>query len=266
MIGFNVLGRMGRLGNQMFQYGALRGIAARHGYAFRIPDSPGLRPRRHHGLFRTFVMGSLGPENIGLVDESWPVLEPPGLGYDEEFAAGCPDNVSLSGYFQSERWFANVAETLRADFTFRPEVLEPARRYRERLGERVIALHVRRTDYIGKEDRYTPLSPGWYAAALARFDPDRLVLVFSDDPEWCREQALFAADRFLIASGGGTAHDLCLMSLCDDFVIANSTYSWWGAWLGATPDKRVVIPARWFGPTYAHNDTSGLYVAGWEAV
>jgi hypothetical protein len=267
MIGFDALGRMGFLGNQMFQYAALRGIAARHGYGFVIPPAPA-RPRRwrHHELFQTFGMGSVGPANIGLIGEDGPELELPVHGYNEDFAAACPDDVSLTGFFQAEAWFADVAGTIRADFTFHARFREPAAAYRADLGGRAIALHVRRGDYVGQEDRYVPLPPDWYAAALARLDPDATVLVFSDDPQWCREQALFAGDRFLIAAGGNTRHDLCLMSLCDDFVIANSTYSWWGAWLGAAPDKRVVIPAQWFGPTFAHLDTSGLYVAGWEAL
>ena len=81
------------------------------------------------------------------------------------------------------------------------------------------------------------------------FESDRNVIVFSDDPSWCNEQELFSDDRFLISENTDNRVDLCLMTLCSDFIIANSTYSWWGAWLSNNPNKKVIAPVEWFGKT-----------------
>ena len=115
--------------------------------------------------------------------------------------------------------------------------------------ENPIALHVRRTDYIQNAENHFNLPIEYYEAALKRFDANRNVIVFSDDPLWCHDEALFADDRFIISENEDNRVDLCLMSLCDDFIIANSTYSWWGAWLSSNKEKKVIAPVQWFGKT-----------------
>ena len=103
----------------------------------------------------------------------------------------------------------------------------------------------------------------YYKSALELFDSDREVIIFSDDTEWCKEQELFEDDRFAVAEGGDQFYDLCLMSMCDDFIIANSTFSWWGAWLANR--GKVVAPKNWFGEVLGH-DTKDLYCKGWEVL
>ena len=126
-----------------------------------------------------------------------------------------------------------------------------------------IALHIRRGDFVWNNKNHPPLSLDYYKSALELFDSDREVIIFSDDTEWCKEQELFADDRFAVAEGGDQFYDLCLMSMCDDFIIANSTFSWWGAWLGNR--GKVIAPKRWFGETLGH-DTKDLYCEGWEVL
>ena len=84
----------------------------------------------------------------------------------------------------------------------------------------------------------------YYEEALSHFDEDRNVVIFSDDPEWCKEQSLFESDRFLVAEGNINYVDLCLMSLCKAHIIANSSFSWWGAWLAKS--EKVIAPSKWF--------------------
>ncbi len=81
----------------------------------------------------------------------------------------------------------------------------------------------------------------YYEEALTHFDGDRNVVVFSDDPDWCKEQSLFDDDRFLVAEGNINYVDMCLMSLCNAHIIANSSFSWWGAWLANT--GKVIAPS-----------------------
>ncbi len=78
--------------------------------------------------------------------------------------------------------------------------------------------------------------------------------------EWCKQQELFSGDRLLVSESGNPYVDLWLMSMCSDFIIANSKFSWWGAWLANR--GAVVAPKKWFGPNNAHLDTRDLYPEG----
>ena len=99
------------------------------------------------------------------------------------------------------------------------------------------------------------------------YDSDRTVVIFSDDPSWCMEQELFSDDRFIVSQADNQYVDLCLMTMCNDFIIANSSFSWWGAWLSTNKDKRVIAPSKWFGPPLdTQNNTKDLYCKGWELV
>ena len=93
------------------------------------------------------------------------------------------------------------------------------------------------------------------------------MVVLSDDPAWCHEQPLFADDRFMISESGDQYVDLCLMTMCTDFIIANSSFSWWGAWLSESAEKQVVAPSKWFGPPLdQQHNTQDLYCEGWMKV
>ena len=128
-----------------------------------------------------------------------------------------------------------------------------------------IALHVRRGDYIQNSDNHPPCPKEYYDTALSKFDNNRTVVIFSDDPQWCSTE--FPDDRFLVSEGGDNLADLCMMSLCSDFIIANSSFSWWGSWLSKNPNKRIIAPDKWFGIGYTKNHiTSDLYCSNWEVL
>ena len=131
--------------------------------------------------------------------------------------------------------------------------------------EKVISLHIRRTDHLTKPTYHPVLPLTYYEEALSKFPTvydscDVPVLVFSDDPQWCNEQEFFSGDRFLISEGGDNITDMCLMSLCQYQIMANSTFSWWGAWLSNS--KHVIGPKLWFGPD--GEDPRDIYVDRWE--
>ena len=134
--------------------------------------------------------------------------------------------------------------------------------------ENPIALHVRRGDYIKNAENHFNLPRAYYEAALSKFDANRNVIVFSDDPVWCHDEGTFVDDRFIISENEDNRVDLCLMSLCDDFIIANSSYSWWGAWLSTNKDKTVIAPAQWFGKTGYTKDhnTKDLIPNDWTII
>jgi hypothetical protein len=250
MIGFNALGRMGRFANQMFQYASLKGIARNTGVDFCIPNhtqavDDGIGNKLRTELFDSFDLRV----NIGLLNNGHsPVVNERFFHFDEELFRMCPDHVSLQGYFQTEKYFKHIEQEIREDFTFKNEILKPCKEMISSV-ENPIALHIRRTDYIINSENHLNLSLEYYEAALNLFDSDRNVIVFSDDPVWCQEQELFSNDRFMISENTDNRVDLCLMSLCDDFIIANSSYSWWGAWLSNNKNKKVIAPLQWFGKT-----------------
>jgi len=277
MLGLNHLGNLGRLGNQMFEFAALRGIAAEHGYDMCIPpaDHEGIENYSLHQCFKLdhIKTGFIPDENYSLEQT---------FHYNNDLFATCPDNTSLYGFFQSWKYFINIHDQIRKDFTFHDDILEPCKEMVEDL-EEPIMLHVRRgdpnlTDPRGFKWSYTqcgsmhPVQPvEYYEKALSHFDEDQPVVVFSDSVDWVKEQEFFAGDRFMIsepedkyADGSFTPYvDLCLMSLCSHAIIANSSMSWWGAWLIANEDKTVIAPKMWFGPDYKDKDTSDLYYPGW---
>ena len=130
--------------------------------------------------------------------------------------------------------------------------------------ENPIALHIRRGDFLINSDNHYNQSIDYYEKALSKFDSKQQVIIFSDDPEWCVSQDLFASDRFNVSSGNGPYHDLYMVTRCEDFIIANSTFSWWGAWLANR--GRVIAPSKWFGPSNAHLGTEDLYPSFWEVI
>jgi hypothetical protein len=268
MLAFNHLGRLGRLGNQMFQYASLRGIARNRGIDFCIPnhdyviDDPfGFKMKIE--LFYPFVMSNVRPRNIHMLDRGYaPVAEERHFHFDEFLFHMCPDEISIAGFFQSEKYFKNIESEIREDFTFKTEILEPCKEMIEDVGE-AIALHVRRTDYL-KNPNHTTLDLDYYKKALKKFNKTLPVIIFSDDPEWCQDQELFSGDRFMVSESGDQYIDMCLMTLCQHHIIANSSFSWWGAWLSDSDD--VVAPSKWFGAGNSGKDTKDLYAEGWQVI
>ena len=264
-LGFNHIGRLGQLGNQMFQYASLKGIARRNGYEYIIHQNEavddGLGNRLRTELFDPFDLEV--KSGIIETDKYW---KEPHFHFSEEFLNTCPDNVSLWGFFQTEKYFRHIRDELLEDFTFKHEILEPCREMMSQFNEPPISVHVRRGDFLINSGNHYNLSLDYYENAISLlprvYDSCNLpVLVFSDDPDWCKEQKLFEDDRFMISEGNSAYVDMCLMSMCSWHVIANSSFSWWGAWL--SDSKKVIAPSKWFGPNNASNDTKDLYCEGW---
>ena len=278
-IGYNRLGSNGRLGNQMFQYAGLRGVADNRGFdwVIPIPESYG---DSNYGLFDCFIMSSVKEENFGFLNKQ--SVQTGQFHFSLDFFNNCADNVNLHDYFQSEKYFLNISDIIRRDFVFKDNILEPCK---EIVGElnNPIFLHVRRGDYLNSQHAHPVCSVGHYQRALSHFDSDSQVLVFSDDIEWCRQQELFQDDRFMLseyqelysqtcATNDGRQNalipyfDLCMMSLCDGGIVANSSMSWWGAWLIENPTSRIIAPNPWFGPQYKDYDMGDLLPESWIEV
>jgi len=277
VIGYNRLGTNGRLGNQMFQYASLRGIAANNNLDWCIPphDTPNYA---NYGLFDAFKLKNLN--HTGLING--PTYDEPGFDFDEELFNNCPDNVNIDGYRQSEKYFKHIENFIREDFEFNDEIYEPCKEFMNQFNENIILLHVRRGDNTGRPDWYPMPTVDHYEYLLDKyFNNDQPVLICSDDLEWVKEQKLFSSDRFYLSetrvyyshqtlNGAGQMekslvpyYDLCLMTMCSDAIIANSSLSWWGAWLQKNPNKKIITQSPWFGERLSFNNTKDLIPESW---
>jgi len=282
-IGYNRLGSNGRFANQMFQYAGLRGVAANRGFDFKVPP-PTSYGRSDYALFECFEMGSVKPENFGFVEGD--SIQTGQFHFHDYFFNGCPDNVNLHDYFQTEKYFKNIEDTIRSDFTFKQEVVDTCKDFLSTLGDVKIFMHVRRGDYVNHPDQHPALPISYYEEAYEKFpkvyDSCTVpVLIFSDDIEWVKQQEFFQQDHFLISEfneryphksdnidGEGNSlipfYDLYMMTQCNGAIIANSSMSWWGAWLQKDTFLPIVAPTPWFGTTALQNiDPKDLIPDDW---
>lgn len=280
---------IGGLGNQLFQYAAARALALRHGAQVKLDlsgfESYGLR---RYELDSYSIAASIAtPDELAAIDARQPTgalldrllsrLRPrpaqhyrePHFHYDPELARQALP-IFMDGYWQSERYFADAADVIRRDLTPR-DALEPNNAaVAAEIGQvNAVSLHVRRGDYVSNSHTnayHGVCSLDYYRAAVAHIRStvaEPHLFVFSDDHDWTRENLkLDLPTTYVIANSADRGfRDMQLMSLCRHHVIANSSFSWWGAWLNPSPEKIVVAPALWFAAS--ENDTRDLVPAAW---
>jgi len=248
IVTFNNLGRYGRLGNQMFQIASTIGIARANGFAYAFPQ---WRNYDHRERFKS-------TESIDSQDffvHRLPVYNGPKLKdfnipwgyYKIELDRDC----SLMGHMQSEKYFEHCADEIRYYF----------RMNNEYVNDDFCAVHVRLGDYDGN---YHPrLGIDYYKKAMKEI-PASQFLVFSDEPNLASEM-FDGMDDVLVFAGTNYMDEFKRMKSCKHFIIGNSTFSWWAAWLGEHPDKKVVAPSTWFGKV-AGLDSSDIYAKNWIVV
>ena len=294
-ISFQGLGNEGRLGNQMFQYAFVRGVAYNRGFDWIIPG-PDADRLDNYGLFDCFELYGCRPENQG---EPFFAKQEVyrDMAFNEKIFNECEDNTNFSGNFQTEFYFEQISADIRHDFTFKKEYLEPCQEFIDSNGgqDNNTFLHVRRgnpnvTGRRGEKwsyqmvQEYHPIcKKEYYIEALKEKEFEgKNVVVVSDTIDWCKKQDWLQGDRFLFSDasyeefGDGASVpyiDLCLMTLCGGGIIANSSLSWWGAWLQKGGEKlgkdsiqrhwRVVAPEPWFGIKYDMYDMKDLIPPRW---
>jgi hypothetical protein len=195
------------------------------------------------------------------------------------------DQTYLDGYWQSWKYFDDIVPVIRREFAIKdPTIAGFAKSYADDLrkaGDPIVAVHVRRGDLAHAAETLKsaagvyglPVGLPYLRAAMNRFGRGHRFLVFSDtaaDIAWCRANLVFdeiPADRFAFSEGHTDLQDMALMSACDHNIIANSTFSWWSAYLNTTPGRRVVAPSVWSfttGPKKMVPDT--LIPPDWELI
>jgi Glycosyl transferase family 11 len=294
---------IGGLGNQMFQYAAGKALAMRHdvplaldvsgfrNYALRpflldrlaVPEAvtlvqaePAQKPEANfeRAKWKGRIDRLLGKAGLPKLSRSPNEYREPHFHYDPAFEALGPQ-TALFGYFQSERYFSSIAGDLRDWFAVREPLGDAAAAALKRIeaSRLPVSLHVRRGDYLkpGTLEHHGVLGEPYYREALARLDAatgrDAELFVFSDDAAAAEQVLSFVPKSRLVHVCGDPERpweDMALMARCRHHVIANSSFSWWGAWLDRSPDKIVVAPSAWFASSeLARKTTRDLYPAGW---
>jgi hypothetical protein len=269
---------IGGLGNQMFQYAAGRALSLERDVPLLLDVSAFLNYQLHQGfeLERIFnckceiasendveeVLGwqySSGVRRV-LSRTSMAAFRGKTFALEPHFhywngIKKAPSDCYLAGYWQSDKYFSAVADQIREDFSFKlPMSLENFEISSEVRKTESVSLHVRRGDYISNINNiktYAACSIDYYRDAinciLSRLESP-CFYIFSDDVDWVRRNLkIECRHRYVVNNSSSESfNDMRLMSLCNHHIIANSSFSWWGAWLNADPDKIVIAPKRWF--------------------
>ena len=283
----------GGLGNQMFQYAYGRYLANKHQTELRLDTSSYNSGPAHGFLLDQFSIEAntltseqsqliprkyqshgarqsrIGALRSKLLSRSLTRCKEKSFGFDRRYL-DAPDRSYLVGYWQSEQFFPGIRSELLREFTPRSVSAKSRELAEEIEATESIALHVRRGDYLTNSDAaklYANLSIDYYKRCFADWRTGVQaphVYVFSNDLDWCRaELKLDVATYFVDHNSGQTAHeDLWLMSRASCCVIANSTFSWWAAWLNDRPGKVVYAPDEWFRP--GTMDDSAILCADWR--
>lgn len=283
---------IGGLGNQLFQYAAARRLAYVNNTNLKLDisdfQSYAIRSYslNHFKIIEDFATSDeiacfrrqkyvrryLGFLRRGH-DPTDPrkILEPHFHFYPEILSLA--GNVYLEGYWQSEKYFEDIQSIVREEFTIKTKLDAIT----VELGQRIsnltsVSLHIRRCDYVN--DPRTRQFHGicdldYYHRAvemLSRHVQDVHFFIFSDDPKWAESNLRLKNPSTLVTHNGPDKHyaDLYLISQCQHHIIANSTFSWWGAWLSCNASKLVIAPAKWF--TDSQINTVDLFPKNWITI
>lgn len=249
----------GRTGNLMFQIAYSYVKSLEHDRQLLVSSHEAATSHLEKGLFRKF---DFRIEKIPKEDCAKYVWGPFTYGQTEAPAEDIP--TVYAGYYQSEKFFGNYKNIIRDVFSATPEFLKKAINDYPFLKEKTVAaINIRRGDYLEQPRRHPVVTKEYLDVAIKYLPDHDIKIIVSDDIDWCKNNLNYENSVFV-----DTYYDqeaLWLLSLCDHFVISNSTFSWWGAWLSMNKNKVVVAPSTWFGPDVAENPVD-IFCEDWIRV
>jgi hypothetical protein len=274
----------GGLGNQLFQYAAAKALATRLNRSFKLDaitslKGDKLRQIALHQLEAGFELATKSeirkfvffptlyrhkPALFSKIGRR--IYRERSFSFDQKFLR-LRNPIFLDGFWQSPRYFEDIESIIRDDFQVRPELIKKVvQKGNELSAAPSIAVHVRRGDFLNPKIAayHGVLEPGYYEKAIELVKqkiPNATVHFFSDDIEWVKENIPAAASTEFVSSPNRSAiEDFYLMTRCQHHIIANSSFSWWTAWLNDKPGKIVVAPKSWFAVDL---DTKDLIPRDW---
>lgn len=268
---------IGGLGNQMFQYAAGKALALRHNTLVKVDHSFLKKPAQGVDTQRFFELDifeepilicshnetdkylkRLNNKFLRELQRRLPFLfkslraVESGSNYHIEFEQ-YPENTYLDGFWQSELYFIKYENEIRKLFKFKKDIINRNIDFVSKINmaKNSLSIHVRRGDYVKNPEAnkfHGLCSLDYYSEAvefIANKVTDLSLFVFSDDISWCRDNFKFDLPIEFVETNNPHS-DLYLMTQCKHNIIANSSFSWWGAWLNNYPDKIIVAPKQWF--------------------
>jgi hypothetical protein len=249
---------MGGLGNYMFQITTAYSLALDNEDSLVLNNRTSVSVHKHIDTYRNNILRNL---TYGETTTN-KIYSEPFFHYNE---IPYTPNLKLNGYYQSEKYFKHNRDKILECFSIDDESRKYIdEKYDNILKNKTCSIHVRRGDYLGLSNIHPTCSINYYGDAMKQMDNDTVFLVFSDDIEWCKQNIKFNHLVHFV-EGNEDYMDMWLMSLCDNNIIANSSFSWWGAWLNNNPNKKVIVPKKWFGPGVNHN-TQDLIPESWITI
>lgn len=241
---------VGGLGNQLFQWACARNLQKLYGHKLQYDDHIEYSNRKRD-IYRFMKLKLDNPDYVkDAGDYSQFVRVVDSFSYDN-FKSIDFSNLSviyyLDGYWQGEKYFKESEDEIRSE-------LQPSKEFFDeyQIPDNSLSLHVRRTDYLNLQDYHPVQTLSYYESAIDILNHTGNIYVFSDDIEWCKQNFKFKNMHFI--HNQDPILDLWMMSACEKNVIANSTFSWWAAWINGHSNKQVVCPKNWFGPKAPYSD------------
>lgn len=245
------------LGNQLFQYAVGRYLANKHHTELKIVKSHYIEtsnnPLTYYRLGEFNIMENFVSEKelkrLKLIKEN---RRPSEASFNQQVLE-LPDNVALEGVWQSEKYFKDIRDILLKELTLKNPMGKNSDQWKEKIlsNECAVSLHVRRGDYMIpwlKEEHGTVPLKYYYECInrLKKLYPQMTLFIFSDDLDFVKKIFKFDVPAEFVEGCEKSCEEIFLMSYCKHNIIANSTFSWWGAWLNQNPDKKVFAPYPWF--------------------
>ncbi len=242
----------GRLGNQMFIVASIMGLAKTYHREYDF----GIAGWNYADRFG-FVMNNATNHNIPHVSLTWYST----FGYDKklvEYIASQHNNhmiLTVPGYLQHYRYFHHHNDYILDLFNPNPKQIK----------HNTCSIHVRRGDYVNLSRHHPCCSMEYYREAIkliqAKHGQHVTFRIYSDDIGWCKQN--FKGDEYEFSENNDEVEDLLEMATCEHNIIANSSYSWWGAYLNRNKNKIIIKPKKWFGSALNNLDASGFNIKGW---
>lgn len=247
----------GGLGNQMFQIAATWALSKELnvGCCFNLNQTNIITQGHKASKYSNSLFKNL---NIDCSSSITNYYKEPKFSYSEIPKV---DHCMLIGVFQSEKYFVKYKKNLDEIFFIDQERINKIKNKLSTFsnGEKITSIHVRRGDYLNKPNYHPVCSVSYYKKAIEISETNKFVIV-SDDIKWCKEN--FVSDNFLFSESSDELEDFYTIMSCDNHIIANSSFSWWGSYLSKSQNKKIISPSVWFGPN-GHQDTQDIYLESW---
>lgn len=283
-VSFNSLGELGRLGNQMFQYAFLLNLNNLENTTIKIPNVK-KKKSSDYKLPKVFNLNN----EIEYSESSFERLvfekNVNTVTYDKRIKNIQFEEKDIYGYFQSYKYFDHIKEIVVKNFQFKSEIKKVVDKllHDNHLNvDNYFFIHVRGSDYLKKSEFHFNLDQMYYKKSLKYFPSDMKCIIFTDDVGYAKKFKIFQQSRFQYfndfkfekSQSIKDAYELYLMTLCNGGIIANSSFSWWGAYLQNSIDNVIVAPnyKYWFGYRYSFNAEELIYPSwlqirpGWASV